>query len=159
MPSLKKPVAVVFDCMLFLQATANRKSIAARALDLMDSGEVSLFISRQIRKEIWNVLHRQEVRERLPGITDDSVEDLFARLKKRAVFVRDVPKVFDYPRDPKDEPYLNLAIAVGATYLVSRDSDLLDLMRWDREQGRDFQRRFRHLRIIEPLAFLTELKQ
>jgi putative PIN family toxin of toxin-antitoxin system len=40
----------------------------------------------------------------------------------------EVPRTLTLPRDPKDEPYLNLALAVGAQYLVSRDKDLLDLM-------------------------------
>lgn len=159
MPVGSTPLAVVFDCMIFLQATANRKSIAARALDLIDSGEITLFISRRILKEVRDVLNRPEVREGLPGINDESVEALFARLKKRAVLVKAVPEVFEYPRDPKDEPYINLAIAVDASYLVSRDTDLLDLMRWDKEDGRDFQRRFRGLRIIDPLAFLNEVRQ
>jgi hypothetical protein len=36
------------------------------------------------------------------------------------VFVHDVPRIFEYDRDPKDEAYINLALAAGATYLVSR---------------------------------------
>ena len=159
MPVANEPLAVVFDCMIFLQATANRKSIAAQALDLLDSGEITLFISRKILKEVREVLNRPEVRSSLPGITDESVEALLKRLKRKAVLVKQVPQVFRYPRDPKDEPYLNLAVAAGASYLVSRDSDLLDLMRWDTEEGRSFQKRFRGLKVIEPQAFINEVRQ
>jgi putative PIN family toxin of toxin-antitoxin system len=153
-----KPIEVVFDCMVFLQATANRNSPAARALDLLEAGEVRLFVSRQILKEVRNVLNRPEVRSQLPGITDESVAALFARLQKKATLVSAVPTVFTYPRDPKDEPYLNLAIAAGVAYIVSRDTDLLDLMRWDTEEGRDFQRRFRFLKILDPVSFLKEFE-
>ncbi|HEX4948414.1 MAG TPA: putative toxin-antitoxin system toxin component, PIN family [Blastocatellia bacterium] len=155
MTTRDKPIDVVFDCMIFLQAVANRKSLAARLLDFVDTGELRLFVSRQILKEVRDVLSRPEVRESLPGITDESVEALFARLKKKATLMRKVPKTFDYShRDPKDEPYINLAIAADANYLVSRDTDLLDLMRWDTEDGRGFQRRFRGLRILDPLGFI-----
>jgi len=159
MPARNNPSAVVFDCMIFLQATANRNSVAALALDLIDSGEITLFVSRKILQEVRDVLNRPEVRSALPGITDENVEALFARLRKKAVLVKQVPEVFNYHRDPKDEPYINLAAAVNASYLVSRDSDLLDLMRWDKEEGRDFQRRFRGLKIIDPKAFFDEIKQ
>lgn len=41
--------------------------------------------------------------------------------------ISEVPRVFAYDRDPKDEPYINLAIAAGANYIVSWDNDILDL--------------------------------
>ena len=78
-----KPIEVVFDCMIFLQATANRNSLAARLVDLLDAGDIRLFVSRQILKEVRDVLTRPEVREKLSGITDESVAALFARLKKK----------------------------------------------------------------------------
>ena len=31
----------------------------------------------------------------------------------------DVPLVYEYPRDPKDEPYINLAIAAGVDHITS----------------------------------------
>jgi predicted nucleic acid-binding protein len=40
----------------------------------------------------------------------------------------EVPVFFHYDRDPDDEHVLNLAIATKATYVVTRDNDLLDLM-------------------------------
>ena len=42
------PIKVVFDCMIFLQATANEDSPAAAALDLLDAGEIKLYVSEPI---------------------------------------------------------------------------------------------------------------
>ena len=36
--------------------------------------------------------------------------------------------------------------------------DLLDLMRWDTDEGRDFQSRFRQLKILDPVEFLKQLE-
>ena len=63
------PPAVVFDCMIFLQATANDESPAARALDMVDSGDIKLCVSEQILRELRRVLDRSEVRSALPGLT------------------------------------------------------------------------------------------
>jgi predicted nucleic acid-binding protein len=54
---------------------------------------------------------------------------------------------------------LNLAIEAQADFIVTRDNDLLDLMRWDTETGREFQKRFRSLRILDPVAFLKLVEQ
>ena len=102
------PIRVVFDCMIFLQATANKESPAATALDLLDTGEIKLYVSESILEEVRKVLNRAEVRAALPQITDVRIAALFRRLDKKAVMVRHVPKVFEYLRDPSDEPYLNL---------------------------------------------------
>ena len=64
------PLAVVFDCVVFLQALANDESPAARALDLIDTGDITLYVSEQILRELRNVLDRSEVRTALPGIND-----------------------------------------------------------------------------------------
>ncbi len=72
--------------------------------------------------------------------------------------MRDVQQWFDYPRDPNDEPFLNLAIEVEADYLISRDPDLLDLMKWEKEEGRTFQQRFRFLKIVTPVEFLQMME-
>lgn len=153
------PPAVVFDCMIFLQAIANDESPAARALDLVESGEIKLCVSEQIRREIRRVLDRPEVRSGLPGINDLRVESLFRRLEKKAVTIKEVARTFEYPRDPNDEPYINLAIAAHAKYLVSRDKDLLDLMTATDLESKQFRQRFRFLRIIDPAGLLHEIKE
>lgn len=152
------PMKVVFDCMIFLQATANQQSPAANALDLIDTGEIRLYVSEPTLEEIRKVLNRAEVRTALPQITGVRIEALFRRLEKKAIMVRHVPRLFEHSRDHRDEPYLNLAIAAKADFLVSRDRDLLDLMTGHESESKQFLQRFRFLRVIKPGDFLKEVK-
>ena len=132
------PPGVVVDCMVFVQAAANEKSHAARILDLLDEGKITLYVSNLILTEARYVLNRSDVRASLRNLTDVAVEALFERLKQNTTLIKQVPQRFVYPRDPKDEPYINLAVEMQAHYLVSRDNDLLDLMKWEKEDGREF---------------------
>lgn len=153
------PMKVVFDCMVFLQATAAEESPAANALDLLDTGEIKLYVSGPILEEVRNVLSREEVRAALPQITDVRIEALFRRLNKKAFLARRVPRAFEFSRDTSDEPYLNLAIAINAAFLVSRDRDLLDLMTGHDSESKQFRRRFRFLKVITPDDFLKEVER
>ncbi len=62
-------------------------------------------------------------------------------------------------RDPKDEKYINLAAAAGAAYIISRDTDLLDLMTGFDEESKNFRQKFRLLKVIEPLEFLKIVEE
>ena len=66
-----------------------------------------------------------------------------------------MPSIFSYSRDPKDEKYVNLAVEAEADYIVSRDNDLLALMTDYTEECKDFRRRFRGLKIVNPVDFLA----
>ncbi|HEY4233418.1 MAG TPA: putative toxin-antitoxin system toxin component, PIN family [Lacipirellulaceae bacterium] len=58
--------------------------------------------------------------------------------------------MFDFPRDPKDAHYVDLALAVNAKLIVSRDKDLLSLRDATTTDGRDFMSRFPALSILTP---------
>jgi putative PIN family toxin of toxin-antitoxin system len=144
--------------MIFLQAVANENDPAAAILRLLDDDAISLFVSEAILEEVRDVLSA-EVRARNKRITDARMDALFTRLAAKAIAIKNVPEEFHYERDPADEPYINLALASRAQCLVTRDADLLDLMRQDTEARRDFQRWFPQLRIIDPVTFLQEVEQ
>ena len=80
-------------------------------------------------------------------------------LGRRATTIPEVPRLFVYERDPKDEPYINLAIAAGASYLVSRDADILDLAERDNHDGARLRRYAPNLRILDPASFLADLRR
>jgi putative PIN family toxin of toxin-antitoxin system len=150
---------VVFDTNIFLQALVSRGGPAVKCLDYFEQGRLSIAISRATLAEIEDVLARPHLCLKYPQLLDGRVEALLDRLLYRGIYLRRVKQHFTYPRDPKDEPQLNLAIEVQADYLVSRDNDLLDLMNWNQEAGREFQRCFRFLKIVTPEAFLQVMEQ
>lgn len=150
---------VVFDTNIFLQALVSHSSPAVKCLDYFEQGHITVAISRATLAEIEEVLSRSHLRLKYPVLTDQRVTALLDRLLYRGLYLRQVKQHFTYPRDPKDEPQLNLAIEAQADYLVSRDNDLLDLMNWNQEAGREFQRRFRLLKIVTPEEFLRVMEK
>ena len=54
--------------------------------------------------------------------------------------------------------YVNLAIVSNATYLVSADKDLLDLMTTSTDIARQFRSRYPFLRILTAAAFITAIE-
>jgi putative PIN family toxin of toxin-antitoxin system len=145
---------VVFDCNVLLQAAARERSVAAKCLNLAESGHIQLCLSREVLAEVEDVLNRPEIRAHFPDLNDEIVGAFLKRLQKLSMFVRLVPKEFSYPRDEDDEPYLNLAIAAGTNFIISRDRDLLDLMTGYTDECKEFRQRFRSLRVVEPAEFL-----
>lgn len=150
---------VVFDCMIYLQATASESGPAAALLRMVEANAISLFVSKEILNEVRDVLSRSNVRQKNPHITDERVDALLMRLAEKGTLLENVLKHFSYQRDPKDEKYINLVIEAEAAYLVSRDSDLLDLMREDLAENKNFRQQFPTLTIINPVALLRKLEQ
>jgi uncharacterized protein len=146
--------SAVFDCMVFVQALANATGPAYACYELVRSGRLLLYVSPEIIAEIGDVLSRPKVRRKLSALTDETVEAFLRNVLDRAAMLSEVPEAFRLERDPKDERYVNLAVASDASYLVTWDRDLLDLMNDDR-----FHQQFPHLTILEPPALLRLFPQ
>ncbi len=95
---------------------------------LIDSDQVSHFVSPETVAELIDVLSCGETIEKFPTYDLNDVSDFVKEIVSQSTLVKSVPSFVDLPRDVDDEPYLNLAIAVEADYLVTTDNDLLDLM-------------------------------
>ncbi len=150
---------VVFDCNVLLQAAAREKGVAAKCLNLAESDLIQLFVSREVLAEVEDVLNRPEIRAHFPDLSDEIVGAFLKRLQKHSTLVRLVPKNFSYPRDEDDEPYINLAVAASADYIISRDRDLLDLMTGHSDECKEFRQRFRPLCVVEPVEFLKLIEE
>jgi putative PIN family toxin of toxin-antitoxin system len=147
---------VVFDCVVCLQGAARETGPAGTCFQLMKNGQITAYVSHATLAELADVLNRPKLRQRFKALTPERVDTFLQELQNAAALVDTVPQAFTYPRDPDDEPYVNLALAAGANYLVTWDKDLLDLME-DNAEGSDFRSRFPNLRILTPVALLGEL--
>jgi putative PIN family toxin of toxin-antitoxin system len=139
--------------MVFLQAASRPQGPAARLfIEFIEPGHVTLYVSDAILAEVRDVLCRPQIRAKNPTITDEKVEEFLHRIGQVAHRINDVPTSCSLPRDPDDEPYLNLALATDANYLATWDKDLLDLM-----EDEGFRTQYPRLSILNPVALLQSL--
>jgi putative PIN family toxin of toxin-antitoxin system len=146
-------IAAVFDCVVYVQAVLSRRGPAFACLQLAEEEHVTLYISPEILDEIRRSLGKPDLRRRVPEITDARVAQFLERLEKVATVTQNPPAVFSLPRDPKDEPYVNLAIEHATRFIVSRDPDLLDLMK-----DETFRKTYPAISILDPVAFLRHVR-
>ncbi len=145
------PPKAVFDAMCYLQAVTHHDGPAWAVMALSDSGLLKIIASEETLKEVVDILSRPNLVKKFPSLIER--RGLFLAVIRTVAEVRpDPPKAVSLPRDPKDEPYLNLAVASGAAYLVTRDKHMLDLM-----DDLDFTTRYPGLKILGPVALLREL--
>ncbi len=77
-----------------------------------------------VLEEVKDIAHRPILHRKFKNLTPENMDAFLEDVRTVAVLLTDIPHVFSYPRDPDDEPYINLAIAAGAQYPVSWDQDL-----------------------------------
>ena len=152
------PIRVVFDCMVFLQAAGRPQSPARACAELVEAGRLTLCLDQSCLDEIRGVLSRPALRIKFPDLDPTWADGFIAKLGSLCHFHRDVSQVFEYPRDPKDEKYINLSHAAQAAYLVSRDNDLLDMMRPTTPEAVGFRARFPDLKIVTPEELLAIIR-
>ena len=153
----EKPLAVVFDCNVYVQIFLNPDGPACRCYELVKKGEIELFVTGEILAEVAEVLSRPRFKKLVSGITSELIENFLIEIALMTIEIKNVPEEFKYQRDPDDEIYLNLAIAARADYLISLDNDLLDLTNKKGKESLDFQRRYPMLKIITPNRLLSRV--
>lgn len=156
MSAAARPVAVL-DCMIYLQATARDSGPAAELLRLWESGAYDILMSSEALLEIEDVLTRPKIRQANPRLTRARVHGLLQRLRQSALIPLDILPLSVLPRDPKDEKYLNLAVAGRADYLVSWDKHLLALRSDDTPEGLAFRSAAPTTRVVTPVEFLQAI--
>lgn len=143
----------VFDCNVFVQAVAF-PGAAYHCLAHVLQGPDRILTSKYVLDEARYVLSMPWLQAKLPGITPKRVEALFHHLHRAAIYVERVPKVFEFPPDPDDAPYLDLAIHTAAFALVTRDREILRLNEPNYDLARRLRERHAGLHLVIPERFL-----
>lgn len=155
---MKSPERVVFDCNVFFQAFVSETGPAGQLLNAVSKKSLLLFISPFVLDELQDVLSRPHLASQFQ-FTRLRVTEYLESLTQLATMTKDVPPVFEFKRDPKDAHYVDLALAVDAKLIVSRDKDLLSLRDITTGEGRDFLRHYPHLLILTPPEVLKLLAE
>jgi putative PIN family toxin of toxin-antitoxin system len=130
---------IVFDASTLVGASIGRGSVPDRAVRHAFAAD-RVAASEATMAELLDVL----ARPRLARFIDPDLRDeVLSLLDTYGVFFAPTERVADC-RDPKDDKYLELALAAGADRIVSGDADLLVLHPW------------RGVRILRPAEYLAE---
>ena len=122
--------------------------------ELVEKGEVRVFITEAILAEIEDVLNRPKLRRKYSVLTDEKIAGVLQSVRAHTVVIENTNQIYAFERDPNDEVFINLALACEAKFIVSRDNDLLDLRKDD-----IFKISFPQLRIVSPAEFLEIYKE
>ena len=130
---------IVFDVSALVGAAIRRDGVPERALGRA-LREDQLAVSDAVEAELWDVFSRPRLKRFL---NPELRENVLATVRLFGLFFTPTTRVTDC-RDPKDDKYLELALAAGATTIVSSDHDLLALHPW------------RGVRVLSPAAYLAD---
>jgi len=139
----------VFDTNIYLQAALSDKGAAYGCWQLIEKGEVCVFVTEAILAEIEDVLNRPKLREKYSVLTDEKVDEVLQVIRAHSIIIENINQIYKFERDADDEVFINLALSVKAEFLLSRDNDLLDL-----REDKAFVTEFPKLKIVSPAEFL-----
>ena len=131
------PKRVVLDCNLLISALMRADSLPARAFDLARNAYEIV-----VSEPCFNELKRIFYRPKFARYFSKEEADLFLEVFQNVATSIKPTEIITACRDPKDDKYLELAVAAEANFIVTGDADLLVL------------HPFRGVSIISPRAFL-----
>lgn len=142
--------------MVFIQIVAS-KGTSYRCFQRVLDGQRTLLMSKEVMNELQDVLYRPELRRKLQGLTEERATALIHHISELAEHVEPVLSFMRFPPDPRDEPYLNLAIGGKAQELLTRDKALLKLTNPAEPLRSQLHALHPNLRLLEPERFLENL--
>jgi putative PIN family toxin of toxin-antitoxin system len=149
---------VVLDTVVFVQALISGRGPAARCVQKLQFGNFIHLMSDDTSAEPRDVPFRPNLRAKYPFITDKMVSAFVLKMESLSIRIARPPRIFELPRDPKDEPFIDLAAAGAADFIVTwNQTHMTYLMGRDTPEGVDFCSRFPGIKIVAPPEFLTVL--
>src|SRR5947209_6524511 len=112
---------VLIDTNVLLSAALRDKLPERVVLYVAGRADIHWLVTPGIRAEYTEVLRRPKF-----GLDEEIVQRWAELLAMRTVSVDSPPSAPDFPRDPKDAPFLAAALANRADFLITGDKDLLD---------------------------------
>ena len=133
----------IIDTGIFVSALIRRRGTIGAILRALRDGRFTAIYTTDILVEIIDVLGRDKIRVRY-HIEPDDVSALIHLIRLRGELVIPAQTV-DACRDPKEDKFLEAALAGGADCILSGDADLLDMGS------------FEDMPILRPAEFLAHL--
>ena len=150
------PPRVVIDTNTLLRGIVSETSAAAKIRLAAERRAVIPLLSKAVLDEYRAVLCHASLRERFPELAAKEVAFLIKRLLFVGEYIRTPHARFEYERDRRDQKFIELAIELSATHIISSDEDLLSLMQSPSDAGKRFRQRLLGIEIVEAGNFVRQ---
>jgi putative PIN family toxin of toxin-antitoxin system len=147
-------IRLVLDTNVILRGLLNLRSAAGTIIEAVERRSVVLLLSKPVVAEYRAVLTDPIVVDRFADLSPERVEVALRRFRYLGDYLRTVRTRFALPRDPRDEMFIELAIAGEATHIVTADEDLLALAGGRGESARRLRQRLPKVRVLDPAGFV-----
>lgn len=117
---------VVVDTNQFISSLISQKGPSAKLIDAWRHYQFTLIINVALLEEIERVFYYPRI-IKARDLSERTIETFLKFIRKRAVILTNTPKVTVITDDPDDNQVLACAIKSKADYIVSGDTDLLNL--------------------------------
>ena len=115
---------IILDCNIWISFLIGHQSRLIQRI--LTDIRFDVFVCDELLEEIHDVSSRPKIHSR---ISDEELDDFFRIIHAFCRMARIEQKTQSVIRDPKDLYLLSLAESIEADYIVSGDTDLLDLKR------------------------------
>ncbi len=112
---------IVADANVLLSACRSRRGASHAVLRGMLTGEVSFAVSPAVVLEYESVLKRPGILGETPWIRPEQIDTILDALCASGKLVEPWFHFRPFLDDPKDDPYIDCALAGGASVILSRD--------------------------------------
>ena len=137
----------IADSTVLVSAFLRKEGVSAVLLRHAAGGAFALSLSQAIVIETATVLlEREHIRRRYP-YSDEDVAAFCQTLRGSFPLLTELPPLTGIVRDPNDDMVLATARAAHATYLITRDLDLLSLQTYE------------GITMLTPEAFMALLRE
>jgi putative PIN family toxin of toxin-antitoxin system len=139
------PSAVV-DSTVLVSAFLTPGGVSAELLQSARRGAFVCCLAQEILDEAERVLRSPRLRRHHP-YTDHDVTEFVGGLRRAANRINNLPHLTGIVRDPNDDMVIATALKAQASYIITRDDDLLSLGTYE------------DITIITPEAFMGLLRE
>jgi putative PIN family toxin of toxin-antitoxin system len=147
---------LVLDTNVLLAGLVSKSSASQKVVDFLQARKAIPLLSPPVLAEYRAILLHPAITARFANLTLRRVELALHRLRYVGDECSAKRVKFELERDPRDAMFLELAIAGGATHLVTMDADLLTLPTARTDAGKRFRQRLPHISVQTPQCFIEE---
>ncbi len=146
---------LVLDTNTLLRGFNYEFGASGKLLQACKARRVVTLLSKSVLTEYREILSDPELAgsvARGPG----AVEDLLGALRFIGEYFAEVNIRFEFPRDPDDATFIELAIAGRATHIITHDKDLLSLPTSRSDAGKRFRQRLPGVQVVDAATFVRK---